>query len=105
MDAGPAAAMEIARDCGAAVVVAHPYELGPTPGVRSPTRYFSRNWRKLDGLFDRVGWVAKKGLPPVACADLHREDQFPGWTTLVSCEKDPDALVSTRGRLPTGAPA
>jgi len=103
MDAGPAAAMEMARDYGAAVVVAHPYELGPTPGVRFPTRYFSRNWRRLDGLFDRVelfngqqlfGWVANKGLPPVACADLHREDQFPGWTTLVSCEPEADALVS-----------
>jgi hypothetical protein len=102
MDNGPAAAMETARAAGAAIVVAHPHELGAPAGVRAPTRYFSRRWRELDGLFDRVelfnsghlfGWVADKGLPPVACGDLHRADQFPGWTTLVPCEHDAEALV------------
>ena len=102
MDDGPAAAMENARAAGAAVVVAHPYDLAAPVGVRSPTRYFSRHWRELDGLFHRVelfnsghlfGWVADKGLPPVACGDLHRAYQFPGWTTLVPCEQDEEALV------------
>jgi hypothetical protein len=102
MDDGPSAAMESARASGAAVVVAHPHELGTPAGVRSPTRYFSRHWRELDGLFDRVelfnsghlfGWVADKGLPPVACGDLHRAEQFPGWTTLVPCEQNAEALV------------
>lgn len=103
MDDGPEAAMELARDSGAAVLVAHPHELGPTSAaVTFPTRYFARHWRELQGLFDRVelfngrqvfGWVAEKGLSAVACGDLHRADQFPGWTTLVPCEQDAEALV------------
>jgi hypothetical protein len=102
MDDGPAAAMESARDAGAAVVVAHPHDLGHRSATAAPTRYFARNWRRLHGLFDRVelfngdqlfGWVAESGLHPVACGDLHRADGFPGWTTLAPCEHDPEALV------------
>lgn len=110
MDSGPAAAMEEARDLGTAVVVAHPYDLGHASAVPSPTRYFSRRWQDLDGLYHRVelfngrelfGWVAKKGLLPVAAGDLHRPDQLPGWTTLVPCEHDPDAFVEyLRSRRP-----
>lgn len=110
MDDGPAAAMESARAGGAAVVAAHPHVLGPTPGARFPTRYFSRHWRELDGLFDRVelfngrqlfGWVAEQGLPAVACGDLHRAEQFPGWTTLIPCEHDRAAVVDyLRSRRP-----
>jgi hypothetical protein len=70
--------------------------------VPFPTRYFARRWRELRGLFDRVelfngrqlfGWVAEAGLPAVACGDLHRAEQLPGWTTLVPCEQDEEALV------------
>jgi hypothetical protein len=102
MDEGPAAAMEEARDADAAVVVAHPYELGHRSAPRAQTRYFARHWRELVGLFDRVelfngsqlfGWVADHGLRPVAAGDLHRPEQFPGWTTLVPCEQDAEALV------------
>ena len=102
MDEGPAAAMEEARDAGAAVVVAHPYELGQRAATRHRTRYFARNWRELHGLYHRVelfngsqlfGWVAEHGLRPVAAGDLHRAEQFPGWTTLVPCEHDAQALV------------
>jgi hypothetical protein len=39
------------------------------------------------------GWVAEAGLPAVACGDLHRADQLPGWTTLVLCEQEEEALV------------
>jgi hypothetical protein len=102
--------MEAARDLGAAAVVAHPYELGQLSATRSQTRYFSRHWRELEGLFHRVelfnggqlfGWVAERGLLPVACGDLHRADQLPGWTTLVPCEHDADALVDyLRSRRP-----
>ena len=102
MDEGPAAAMEEARDAGAAVVVAHPYRLGQRAATRHQTRYFARNWRELHGLYHRVelfngsqlfGWVAEQGLRPVAAGDLHRPEQFPGWTTLVPCEHDAQALV------------
>jgi len=102
MDNGPAVAMEAARVAGAAVVVAHPHDLGHRSAMHAQTRYFARNWQRLQGLFDRVelfngsqlfGWVAENGLHPVACGDLHRAEQFPGWTTLVPCEHDPAALV------------
>jgi hypothetical protein len=107
MDEGPAAAMERARDLGAAVVAAHPYDLGHTP---SPTRWFARHWQEVDGLYHRAelfnghqlfGWVAEKGLLPVAGGDLHRAEHLPGWTTLVPCEQDADALVDyLRSRRP-----
>jgi hypothetical protein len=102
MDDGPAAAMETARAAGAAILVAHPHDFGPTPAVPLPTCYFARRWRELRGLFDRVelfngrqlfSWVAEVGLPAVACGDLHRAEHLPGWTTLVPCEQDEEALV------------
>jgi hypothetical protein len=102
MDDGPAAAVEQARAEGAAILVAHPHDSAPTPAVPFPTCYFTRRWRQLRGLFDRVelfngrqlfGWVAEAGLPSVACGDLHRAEQLPGWTTLVPCEQDEQALV------------
>jgi hypothetical protein len=102
MDDGPAAAMENARAAGAAILAAHPHDSGPTAAVPFPTRYFRRHWRELRGLFDRVelfngrqlfSWVAEARLPGVACGDLHRAEQLPGWTTLVPCEQDEDALV------------
>jgi 3',5'-nucleoside bisphosphate phosphatase len=110
MDDGPDAAMEEARDLGAAVVVAHPYDLGHRSATASPTRYFARRWRELDGLYHRAelfngeqlfGWVAEKGLMPVAGGDLHRADQLPGWTTLIPCEHDADSFVDyLRSRRP-----
>lgn len=102
MDDGPAAAMQEARAVGAAIVAAHPHDFGPTPAVPFPTRHFALRWPELRGLFDRVelfnreqlfSWVAEAGLPAVACGDLHRREQLPGWTTLVPCEHDEEALV------------
>ncbi|HLM93151.1 MAG TPA: hypothetical protein VK273_05020 [Gaiellaceae bacterium] len=92
--------MEAARGAGAAIIAAHPHDFGPTPAVPFPTRYFPRRWRELRGLLDRVelfnarqlfSWVAEAGLPAIACA--HRAEHFPGWTTLVPCEQDEEALV------------
>ena len=125
MDAGPAAAMEMARDYGEIVLgrgrggsirragpetqpeaqtASSPVKKGPGSEKSLEQRLWeAADWETLGPLVDRVelfngqqlfGWVANKGLPPVACADLHREDQFPGWTTLVSCEPEADALVS-----------
>ena len=103
MDDGPVAAMEQVVATGAAIIAAHPHDDTPAPGVRAPTRYFARRWRDLHGLYHRVelfngnhlfGWVAEAGLPVVACGDLHRAEQLPGWTTLVPCEQDEEAVVS-----------
>jgi hypothetical protein len=101
LDEGLAAAMEEARGAGAMIIAAHPHDSGPTAAA-APTRYFARHWRELRGLFDRMElfngselfrWVAEAELPSVACGDLHRADQLPGWTTLVPCEQDEEALV------------
>jgi hypothetical protein len=102
MDDGPTAAIEVARDLGAAIVVAHPHTPSSSFSVSAPTCYFARRWRRLRGLFDRVelfncgqlfSWVAAEGLAPVACGDLHRPEHLPGWTTLIPCEQDSGALV------------
>ena len=102
MDDGVVAAMEAARAAGAAILVAHPHDFEPTSAVPSPTRYFARRWRELRGLFHRAelfnagqlfSWVAEAGLPAIACGDLHRAEDLPGWTTLVPCEQDEEALV------------
>jgi hypothetical protein len=71
---------------------------GRWPGLLPfPPCYFAQHSRELRGLFDRAelfnaghlfSWVAEAGLPAVACADLHRAENFPGWTTLVPCEQD-----------------
>jgi hypothetical protein len=37
--------------------------------------------------------VCARHLTEAACGDLHRADQLPGWTTLVPCERDEEALV------------
>jgi hypothetical protein len=90
--------MEQAGSAGAAILAAHPHDRGPNLAVPFPTCYFA----ELRGLFDRVelfngpqlfAWVAEVGLPAVACGDLHRAEQLPGWTTLVPCEQDEEALV------------
>jgi hypothetical protein len=102
MESGPAAAMEEARAAGAAITAAHPHDSPATAATRFPTCHFAAHWRELGGLFDRVelfngrqlfAWVAEAGLPAVAGGDLHRPDQLPGWTTLIPCEQDEQALV------------
>jgi hypothetical protein len=113
MDDGPAAAMETARGSGDAGVGGPPHNRGSTPAVPFPISHFAGRRRELRGLFDRVelfngrqlfGWVAEAGLPGVACGVLHRAEHLPGWTTLVPCDQDPEALVdhlrSSRARLP-----
>jgi hypothetical protein len=40
-----------------------------------------------------AGGGIRQRLHAVACGDLHRAEQFPGWTTLVPCEHNAQALV------------
>ena len=45
--------------------------------------------------------MANKGLLGVAGGDLHRPEHLPGWTTLIPCEHDEDAVVDyVRSRRP-----
>jgi hypothetical protein len=74
-------------------ITSMPHDCGPTLAAPFPTRYFARCWRELRGLRQLFSWVAEAGLPAVACGDLHRAGHLPGWTTLVPCEEDEEALV------------
>jgi hypothetical protein len=83
MDEGPVAAMEEARDAGAA------WSCTPArAGQRAATRhhgYFARNWRDFTPVPPRrgfsngsqlFGWVAEQGLRPVAAMTCTPE--YPG---------------------------
>jgi hypothetical protein len=103
VDHGIAEAMRTAAEAGAAIVAAHPYsgeEDGPFARPRL-TRRFSQDaaLRSLAHRFelfnrDRLfGWVAKAGLPAVACGDFHRPEHLPGWKTLLPSPHDECAVV------------
>jgi predicted metal-dependent phosphoesterase TrpH len=102
VDAGLEPALEQARDAGAALVAAHPYRTGRSSAPARATLRFSREWRTLRPLIDRwelfnrddlFGWVARSGLPAVACGDFHRPEHLEGWKTLLPCERSPEAVV------------
>jgi predicted metal-dependent phosphoesterase TrpH len=101
IEAGLTAALEDARDAGAAIVAAHPSS-SDDPLPRRPTRRFHREHRTLRHLVDRYelfnrnetfAWVAEERLPPVATGDFHRAHHFASWKTLLRCEKDEQAVV------------
>jgi predicted metal-dependent phosphoesterase TrpH len=103
VDAGIDAALERARDEGAALVAAHPYRGRRATSPARATQRFARDWRVLSGLVDRwelfnryelFGWVAERGLAAVASGDFHRAEHLFGWKTLLPCTKDEDAVVS-----------
>lgn len=109
VDAGIAAAIEAARDAGAALIAAHPYDDEPSSSPSRLTRGFAVDARLRSlvhrfELFNRAtlfGWVAREGLPAVACGDFHRLDHLSGWKTLLPCAKDEDAVVAyLRSRRP-----
>jgi predicted metal-dependent phosphoesterase TrpH len=112
LDGGLEAALERAREAGAASVAAHPYGVvaGESPPAR-PTQRFSRDWRELGQLVDRwelfnrrelFAWVAEHGLPAVASGDFHEPAHLFGWKTLLPCAKREDAVVEY---LRSGRPA
>jgi len=103
-------AMSAARDAGAAVVAAHPYD-GPEPTSRNlrVTRRFAQDRELRDlahrfELFNRshlFAWVAEAGLPAVAGGDLHHAEQLAGWRTLVPCRREEGSIVEyLRSRRP-----
>jgi hypothetical protein len=102
LDHGLEPALGAARDAGAAIVAAHPHGPRDDPKPKRTTRWFSRNWRGLDGLVDRYelfnrhqtfGWVAEAGLPGVATGDFHRPEHLQTWKTLLPCRKSETAVV------------
>jgi hypothetical protein len=102
VDDGLEAAMRAARAAGAAIVAAHPHGRHDDPHPARTTRFFSRNWERLEGLVDRYelvnraqtfGWVACAGLPGIATGDFHRPEHLETWKTLLPCAKTERAVV------------
>ena len=102
VDAGLEPALALARDAGAALVAAHPFRTGRAAAAGRATLRFSREWRTLRAWIDRwelfnrdelFGWIARSGLPAVACGDFHRLEHLDGWKTLLPCERSADAVV------------
>jgi 3',5'-nucleoside bisphosphate phosphatase len=111
VDDGLDAALAQAREKGAALIAAHPYqqEAGGNSPARATTR-FSREWPELRSHVDRwelfnryelFGWVAERGLPAVANGDFHQPEHLYGWKTLLPCSKSEEAIVDyLRSRRP-----
>ena len=111
VDDGLELALAEAREAGAALIAAHPYEqkAGGAPPARATTR-FSGEWQELQPYLDRwelfnryelFAWVAEHGLPAVASGDFHRSEHLPGWKTLLPCAKNERAVVDyLRSRRP-----
>jgi predicted metal-dependent phosphoesterase TrpH len=102
VDEGIEGAMVAARDAGAAIVAAHPHGTRDDPHRGRTTRWFSKNWHRLDGLVDRYelfnrrqtfGWVAEAGLPGIATGDFHRLEHLRTWKTLLPCPKSEQAVI------------
>ena len=102
VDDGLEPAMFAAREAGAAIVAAHPHGARDDPNYARTTRWFSRNWQRLDGLVDRYelfnrrqtfGWVAEAGLPGIATGDFHRLEHLRTWKTLLPCAKTERAVI------------
>jgi hypothetical protein len=102
VDQGLGDAMAAARQSGAAIIAAHPFDDEASDNPGRLTRGFVADpaLRELADrfeLFNRTtlfSWVGREGLPAVACGDFHGLEHLAGWKTLLPCEKDADAVVS-----------
>jgi 3',5'-nucleoside bisphosphate phosphatase len=102
LEDGLDAAVETARDLGAAIIAAHPH------GARRdsiPGRTTQRWWqdaavRSLAHRFELINrtqvfdWVAEAGLPAVANGDFHQREHLATWKTVLPVEPDADAVVA-----------
>ena len=102
VDDGLEPAMLAAREAGAAILAAHPHGARDDPSRGRTTRWFARNWQRLDGLVDRYelfnrrqtfGWVAEAGLPGIATGDFHRLEHLRTRKTLLPCAKNEQAVI------------
>jgi hypothetical protein len=110
VDDGLEAALAEAREAGAAIVAAHPFEHDADSSAARTTRRFAHDREALGPLVDRYelfnrtrlfSWVEEARLPFVACGDFHRPEHLAGWKTLVPCAKDEQTLVGyLRSELP-----
>jgi predicted metal-dependent phosphoesterase TrpH len=102
VDGGIEAALTSASAAGAALIAAHPFDDEPATHPARRTQRFARDPRlhalvHRFELFNRTQvfpWVARAGLPAVACGDVHHPEHLDGWKTLVPCPPDERALIS-----------
>jgi 3',5'-nucleoside bisphosphate phosphatase len=103
--------LRAARAHGAALVAAHPYQLGEAASSPRRTARFAADHVRLAPLVDRFelfnrhtlfSWVADAGLPTVATGDFHRLEHLAGWKTMLPCAKTEDAVIGyLRSQRPT----
>jgi predicted metal-dependent phosphoesterase TrpH len=101
LDQGLDAAVETARDAGAAIIAAHPHATGhdAIPGRTTRRWWLDRQLRGLAHRFELINrlqtfdWVAAEGLPAVASGDFHRPAHMATWKTMVPCQYDAAAVV------------
>jgi predicted metal-dependent phosphoesterase TrpH len=101
LEEGLDAALEIARDRGAAIIAGHPHGIA---GDTMPGRTTRRWWldgglRSLAHRFELINrtqvfeWVAAAGVSAVACGDFHRPAHVSTWKTVLPAERDAGAVV------------
>jgi predicted metal-dependent phosphoesterase TrpH len=109
LDDGLEAALEGARDAGAAIIAAHPHALheDDIPGRTTRRWWLDSGLRSLAHRFELVNrrqvfaWVAERDLAAVASGDFHRPEHLTTWKTVIRCERDPEAVVAhLRSRAP-----
>jgi hypothetical protein len=95
------AAVETARDHGAAILAAHPHgaRFDSIPGRTTQRWRYDTTVRSLAHRFELINrtqvfdWVAEAGLPAVANGDFHREEHLATWKTVIPAERDAAAVV------------
>jgi len=102
LDGGFDGALTAARDRGAALIAAHPYELGELGTTSRTTARWAEEpeWAadavdrfELCNRHDFFAWVARARLPVVANGDFHRPEHLATWKALVPAEKSEEAVV------------
>ena len=110
LDGGLDAALDRAREHGAALIAAHPYSPEDAASSSRGTAAFAAR-PELAAAVDRYelvnrhetfGWVAHARLPAVATGDFHRPEHLATWKTLLPCAKSEAAVVA---HLRSPAPA
>ena len=102
LEDGLDAAIETARDHGAAIIAGHPHgaRRDSIPGRTTQRWWHDRSVRSLAHRFELINrtqvfdWVAEAGLPAVANGDFHRPGHLATWKTVLPVEPDADAVVA-----------
>jgi 3',5'-nucleoside bisphosphate phosphatase len=110
LEDGLDAAVETARDHGAAIIAAHPHGVreDSMPGRTTQRWWLDRRLRSLAHRFELINrtqvfeWVAAERLPAVANGDFHQPAHAATWKTVIHADRDPAAVVS---HLRSAAPA